>query len=414
MLAILGGEPAIKSQWPLHPVVGSDEFDAVKRVFDRNQFSEFIASAGDNFFGGIEIHGLEASVANYARCDHGVAYNSWTSGLHAAVAAIGASYNDKILVSPYSFTSSATCALMNNCLPIFVDVDPQTCNISIKSLEEAIIRYPDAKAVVVVHLFGMPADMDSILALCSKHNIAVIEDCAQAPGAEYKGQKVGSLGACGGFSFTQSKTVMCGEGGVLVTNDESIATVAKMMRNHGEVIDSTSKRTYNSQILGMGYRMTEIDAAIGKVQWGKLDKFNQYRIEVNCEFKDFIGNACDFISFQDAPYHHKHVYYATPMLFDENKAGISRERFIEMLTAEGIKIYGGYVRPLYLQNLYQHRTHHILANNRYVDYSKGICPNAENLHYKKFMAMFDLRPYMAHSLLQEIKVGFQKVIDYIT
>lgn len=414
-LAYKGGPKSITLPFPPHPVVGVEERVAVDRVFARNQFSQFIASAGKNFLGGIEVQEFEKTVSKSVECEYGVAYNSWTSGLHAAVAACGVQAGDGVFVTPYTFTSSATCALMNNCAPIFVDVDPKTCLITPETLQNAINQHPDVKVLVVVHLFGLPADMDPIMEICQKHEIRVIEDAAQAPGSTYKGRQIGSIGDCGGFSFTESKSVMSGEGGVLVTNDNHIATRAQMVRNHGEAVTGLAEnRTYNSEILGMGYRITELAAAIGTEQWKKLPLFNAERIRLNEEFKDFIRSKCDFIDFQEAPYNCQHVYYVTPMLFNADKAGIPRDTFADAVTAEGLNVFKGYVKPLYMQDLYQNRNHHALRELRPdVSYSPGICPNAEKLYKDKLFFIMSLRPIMNDDLFGQIKGAFSKVIDNI-
>jgi perosamine synthetase len=409
MLALHGGSKAVTLEYPPHPVVGDEEFEAVKRVFNRNQFSQFIASAGRNFLGGEEVRAFEEEVALSSGCKYGVAYNSWTSGLHAAVGACGVKFGDLVLCTPYSFTSSASCALMNNCAPVFVDVDPDTCNISAETLERALRKHPEAKVLVLVHLFGLPADMDDIMAICNKRGIKVIEDAAQAPGAEYKGRKIGSMGVCGGFSFTQSKCIMSGEGGVLVTSDPQVVKLAQMIRNHGEVIEED--RTYNAEILGMGYRMTEIAAAIGREQWKKLEEFNDERIWYNTAFQECIKAKCDFITFPTPSYDCKNVYYVAPMFFDAEKAGVSRDQFADAVTAEGVPLFKGYVKPLYLQSLYQNRSHHVLRQRFDVNYQKGICPNAEKLHEKRLFFTMILRPTMIPALFNQVLTAFDKVID---
>lgn len=411
-LALNGGPKAFDVDLPAHPIVGAPERTAVERVFERNQFSEFLATPGKPFLGGIEVRAFEERVARDSGCAYGVAYNSWTSGLHGAVAACGVRALEYVYVTPWSFTSSATCALMNNAIPVFVDVDPRTGNIGPEQLETAIARYPGGKALVLVHLFGLPADMDSILDICARHGIRIIEDAAQAPGATYKGHPIGSLGTCGGFSFTQSKTVMSGEGGVLVTNDEQVAEVARMVRNHGEVLQA--KRTYNSEFLGMGYRMTEIDAAIGHAQWERLGELNTTRRTLNARFRKHIENLCDFITFPSADYTHEHAYYVTPLWFDAQKAGLTRARFCEALTAEGIPLGQGYVKPLYLQDLYQKRRH-LALDPRFnsIDYSPGICPNAEHLHTERCFLLPFLRAPMGDDLLAQLCATFEKVIAHV-
>lgn len=414
MLAIKGGQPTVTAKFPPHPVVGQEERDAVDRVFNRNQFSQFIAGAGKNFLGGLEVQAFEQIVASSVDCKHGIAYNSWTSGLHAAVAACGAQPMGAVFTTPYTFTSSATCALMNNMAPIFVDVDPKTCNISPAALEAAIKKYPDVKILVLVHLFGLPADLDPIMKICRENGVKVIEDAAQAPGATYKGRKIGSIGDCGGFSFTESKVIMCGEGGVLVTNDDVISTRAQMVRNHGEAVAGLAEnRTYNSEMLGMGYRITELAASIGTEQWKKLDQFNQCRIDLNNDFKQFIRDNCDFIDFQEADYDCKHVYYTTAMLFDSAKAGVTRDAFADAVIAEGVPLFKGYAKPLYMQDLYQNRNHFVLRQRTDIDYSPGICPNAEKLHFEKLFFTMHLRAPMQTSdeIFIQIKQAFKKVFD---
>jgi len=413
-LAIKGGEKTVTLKYPPHPWVGEEERNAVNRVFTRNQFSQFIASAGRAFLGGQEVQLFENEVARTADCEFGVAYNSWTSGLHAAVAACldGQPHNlgRGVFTTPYTFTSSATCALMNNCVPIFVDVDPITCNITPESLEKAAIEHPSVRILVLVHLFGLPADMDGIMRVAEEYDIQVIEDAAQAPGALYKGKAIGSLGICGGFSFTQSKAVNCGEGGVLVTNDDATARAARMVRNHGEAV-TDGDRTYNSEVLGMGYRMTELAAAIGREQWKKLPAVNDWRIKLNQRFQTAIREMCDFIEFQLPNYDAKHVYYTTAMLFDKERAGVDRDQFCDAVIAEGVPLFKGYVKPLYLQTLYQQRQHLALLERTDISYDKGLCPVAEELHEKRLFFTMVLRPPMGDELLEQVINAFKKVVD---
>jgi len=246
---------------------------------------------------------------------------------------------------------------------------------------------------------------------CREHDIAVIEDCAQAPRARYGGRFAGSIGDCGGFSFTQSKCVMSGEGGILVTNNSDIAHTAQMIRNHGEATEYGKSRSYDSEFLGMGYRMTEIAAAIGSEQWKKLDHLNHHRIRLNSMFIEYIKEECGFIEFQDASYDHKHVYYVTPMLYNEQLAGVPRSVFAAAVRAEGVNIMEGYIKPLYLQSIYQNRAHIALDTTLGISYDKGICPNAEELHGNRFMMLMDLRYPLDDEMLEQIKHAFHKVIN---
>jgi perosamine synthetase len=195
---------------------------------------------------------LEDAFRKYFNIKHAIAFNSATAALHAACAAFDVRSHN-VSVTPFSFTSSVSCVRHAGGLPEFIDIDPKTyCVDSLKS------KLP---IIIPVHLFGGCADMDVIKA---RHNV-VIEDAAQAMGSKYKGQYAGTIGDCGVFSFNQSKLISCGEGGMMITNNDDIAYKAKLVRNHGEVLD------INTDIIGYNYRMTEIEAIIAYHHFQELD-----------------------------------------------------------------------------------------------------------------------------------------------
>ena len=262
-LALLGGKPIRTRPFPAYPVIGEEEKRAVMEVLDSGQLSTFSASR-QGFLGGRKIQAFEAAFAEYHGIRHAIAVNSATSGLHAAVAACEVGPGDEVIVPPYTFTATATAVLHHNAIPVFVDVDPVTFCMDPAQLEKAIT--PRTKAVIPVHLLGHPADMDAILAIARRHHLKVIEDCAQAPGARYKGRLVGTMGDCGVFSFQETKNMVTGEGGMVITNDPDLAERARMIRNHGEAVIAGEPRKYLTSTIGWNYRMTEIEAAIGIFQ----------------------------------------------------------------------------------------------------------------------------------------------------
>ena len=408
-MAIFSGSKIREKPFPKYPIITSDEKNAVLEVLESGNLSTFVASPGENFLGGKKIRQFEEEFAKYVGTKFAIAFNSATSALHAAVAAVGVNPGEEVIVPPYTFTSTATCVLMHNAIPVFSDVKSDTYCLDPTKLNDAISHL--TRAIISVHLFGHPCDMDEIMDIAHKNNFKVIEDCAQAPGAIYKGKKVGTIGDCGVFSFQETKNMMTGEGGMLVTNDEEIAKIAQMVRNHGEMIlPSLKSRTYKSEILGWGYRMTEIEAAIGIVQLAKLDKMNDERIKL----AEYLTKKIHTIEgLTHIRYNHvKHVYYVYSFSIDEKKIGISRDKFCEALRAEGIPCNGGYVKPLYLNPLYLEKR--AFAFKHYigdVKYEKGICPVSELLNEKLLVVIPVCRPSATVKDMDDIFNAIKKIIE---
>ena len=414
-LAILGGKPIRTSPFPAYPVIGDEEKRAVMEVLDSGQLSTFSASR-QGFLGGKKIQAFEAAFAGYHGVEHAIAVNSATSGLHAAVAACDAGPGDEVIVPPYTFTATATAVLHHNAIPVFADVDPVTFCMDPARLEAAIT--PRTKAVIPVHLLGHPADMDPILAIARRHGLKVIEDCAQAPGARYKGRLVGTMGDCGVFSFQETKNMATGEGGMVITNDPMLAEHARMIRNHGEAVVAGEARKYLTSTIGWNYRMTEIEAAIGTVQLTKLDGLNKARHELAAYLLDAMP-AHPGLIFPTEPSTINHVYHVFGMRYDESKIGVPRSRFLEALIAEGIPMSAGYPRPLYHNPLFQDRLAYGKKGCPFtcslyegtVSYAKGLCPVAEDLCARTALWTFVVRPPGTVRDMQDIVAAFEKVLD---
>jgi perosamine synthetase len=409
-LAKLGGTPVRNKPFPAYPIIGKEEYDAVLDVLREGRLSTFIASPGELFGGGKRIRQFEEDFATYHGVKHAVAFNSATAALHAAVVGVGVQPGEELITTPYTFTSSATCALMHNAIPVFADVDGQTFNISPASIEKAIT--PLTRALIPVHLFGHPAPMDEILKIAKAHGLKVIEDVAQAPGARYNGKLCGTMGDCGIFSFQETKNMMTGEGGMLITNDEAIADAARLIRNHGEAVAHTMKhRTYASEILGYNYRMTEFEAAVGRAQLKRLDEWNGVRRQ-HAEFltkhlEQFAGITPPKVQSGCT-----HVYYVYAFTYDEARTGLPRALFAQALQAEGIPLGVGYVKPLYYSPLFQERRafafKHYKGNARY---DIGLCPIAEELHFKKLLLIPVVRPPATTQDMDDIVRAIAKVMD---
>ena len=411
-LAILGGPKTKKEPFPPHPIIGDEEKNAVMEVLNKGRLSTFIAAPGENFLGGEKIKQLERFFSEYHSTEYAVAFNSATAALHAAVVACGVQPGQEVITTPYTFTSTATCALMANAVPVFADIKPDTFNID----PEDIVKHisPLTKAIIPVHLFGNPAEMGKILEIASENDLKIIEDCAQAPAARYENNLVGTLGDCGIFSLTENKNITSGEGGMLITDDKNIAEIARLIRNHGEaVIAGQEKRTYSSTILGWNYRMTEVDAAIGVEQFKKLDGFTAERNNLANYLTERLRNFEGLTppKVREGDYH---AYYVYAVLYDREKIGIDRSLFVRALNEEGIPFGGGYIKPLYFSPIYHENRPFIYKYYEgNADYSPGTCPVAEYLHNDGLIMTLLTRPPATFKDMDCIIKAIEKIFDNI-
>lgn len=224
---------------------------------------------------GPKIQEFEKKIANYVGTKYAIAVNSGTSGLHLCVKSLNIKDDDEVITTPFSFISSANCMIFERAKPIFVDIDEDTLCMDTSKIEEKITE--KTKAILPVHIFGHPCDMEKIMEIAQKYNLWVIEDACEALGAEYKNKKVGTFGNAAVFAFYPNKQITTGEGGIIVTNDENIAKLCQSMRNQGR--DEGDSWLVHSR-LGYNYRMTEISAALGIVQMERIDDILKKRQEI--------------------------------------------------------------------------------------------------------------------------------------
>jgi dTDP-4-amino-4,6-dideoxygalactose transaminase len=365
--------------------VGEEEVAAATRVLTAGPLSGFIGTAGEKFLGGPEVRRFEDRFAEKFGVKHAISFNSGTTALHGAVMAIGVGPGDEVIVSPYSMAASAVCVVNNGAVPVFADIDPRTFCLDPNSVREKITKY--TKAIVVVNLFGQAAAVDEILAIAREHNLKVIEDNAQSPAAMTRGRFAGTVGDVGMFSFNVNKVAQCGEGGVLVTNDDSYALRARLLRNHGESVVDDLPGYSAGPVFGSNYRMTELEAAIAYEQLEKLDRFNAHKIML-CEYLTECLRGIEGLATPYIPDGNTHVYFQYALLIDEQKLGISRDLLAAAMAAEGFPLSRGYVKPIYHLRMFQERkafneTHFPFEYEGYggkPDYSKGSLPVVERLH----------------------------------
>mgnify|MGYP000135528671 CR=1 FL=1 len=389
-LAILGGTPINSKPAPPYNTIGSDEKNAVLEVLNSGELSGFVAGPYDSFWGGKKVRELEEEFKKAYGSKYAIAVNSATSGLHCALHAMNIGPGDEVITTPITMSATASTILMTGAVPVFADIDEDNFCIDPKSIEKNITK--NTKGIAAVNIFGHPANLKEIKKIAEKHNLFILEDNAQAPHATIDGEFTGTIGDAGVFSFNRHKTMQCGEGGMILTNDESIAFKAACMRNHGEIAVEEMGKSDIVNTIGVNYRMTEMEAAVALVQFKKLPHLNETRIaranRITEGLKDIEGITAPKISEGCT-----HAYYFYMMKYDEDKVGIPRDLFVDAVMKEGYYLRGGYVTPLYHHALYQQKIcfgnkgFPFTANDRNdeLSYEKGLCPVAERLHDKEFM-----------------------------
>ena len=231
---------------------------------------------------------FERAFADWVGATHAVAVSSGTAGLHLSVRACGVGAGDEVITTPLSFVASVNAFLYERAVPVFVDVDPDTLNLDATRIEAAIT--PRTRAILPVHLFGRAAPMDAILDVARRHRLAVIEDACEAVGTEIRGRRVGTFGNVGVFGFYPNKPMTTGEGGVIVTHDESVARLCRSLRNHGRDDDS-----FEHARLGYNYRLSEIACALGHTQVRRLDAILARRAEIARAYHERLAGRGDLV-----------------------------------------------------------------------------------------------------------------------
>ena len=368
-----------------------------------------------SFLGGRMVRQFEAEFAGIFGAAYAISVNSATSGLAAALGAVDVGPGDEVITTCMSFNATAMSILVFNAIPVFVDVEDETFCMNPEAIERAIT--PKTKAILVVHLLGNPAEMDAIMAIARKHNLRVIEDAAQAPGTTYRDLYVGTIGDMGVYSFQETKNIMTGEGGMIVTNDPSLARKARLIRNHGESIpDDSWDDASLVNLVGFNFRMKELTAALGISQLEKLDENNRVRTNnalfLKEELQGLPGITLPIFKDGTAP----HIF---SMLYDDATTGVERQKVLAALRAEGIPVGSGYLRlmyenPLFLKKIAYGKNHcpwscHLYGKERI--YKKGDCPVGEELLRRRFIWFYNInRPNTTEDML-DVSNAFRKVFS---
>ena len=347
---------------------------------------------------------FEEEFARYAGVKHALATSSCTTALHMATQLIGIGPGDEVIVPPITFIATSQPVLKLGGTVVFADVDPRTFNLDPESAAEKIT--PKTKAIYVVHYAGQPADMDPIMELARKHGLRVVEDAAHAPGAEYKGRKIGSIADFTCFSFhTQKNMTTLGEGGMLTTHDDRTAREIMTLRMMGfEAIKGQEKywEPYLYEIvdvrgqIGNNYRMSIPQAAVGSAQLKKLDGFNEQRRRAASYLTERLSQLDEITPPYEQP-GVKHVYHLYPIPFDGRKLGATRNDFLQVLyEEEGIEGSLHYW-PNYLHEIYRKR-----------GYKPGLCPVAEDVHSR--LVTLPIHPTYGEKELDTIVAGVKSAV----
>jgi perosamine synthetase len=389
-LALLGGAPLIDAPLQLFNTIGEDDVAAATEVIRTGVLSAYIGAPGEGFMGGPKVKAFEAQAAAYFGVRQAVAVNSWTSGLICAVGAIGIEPGDEIITTPWTMAATSTAILHFAGIPVFADIDPVTFNID-PSKVEALIS-PRTKAILAVDIFGQSADMLALRAIADRHGIKLINDTAQAPGALYGNDFAGTLGDIGGYSLNYHKHIHCGEGGVIVTNDDKLAARMQLIRNHAEVVIRSEDPQELANMLGYNFRMGEIEAAIASVQLTKL----AHRVETRQIAAARLTAGLAGLKGLKTPVTAEgssHVYYVYGITVDVDVLGVSRLAITDALKAEGVPgIAVGY-QNLHMLPMFRHRIAYGTGGfpfslaEREIAYGAGTCPIAEKLHNETFFGL---------------------------
>jgi UDP-4-amino-4,6-dideoxy-N-acetyl-beta-L-altrosamine transaminase len=351
---------------------------------------------------GPKIEEFETKLADYCGAQHAVAVANGTAALHAACFAAGISSGDEVITTPLTFAASANCVLYQGGEPVFADINPKTYNLDPDKIEEEITD--DTKAIIPVDFTGQPCELDEIMELADQYNLTVIEDAAHALGAEYKGEKIGSIADMTTFSFHPVKQITSGEGGMILTDDEKLYQKLKQFRHHGITKDQFQLQSrnvgdwfYEQQELGYNYRLTDIQAALGIAQLEKLDYFIERRREIANLYNERFAILEEVTIPYQLPYISSswHLYI---LKLNLAQLSVERKEIFAALKKEKLGVNVHYI-PVYYHPYYQE-----------LGYEHGLCPEAEIL-YERIITL-PLFPRMSNQDVDDVIKIVKRIIDY--
>lgn len=391
--------------------ISIEEIKATKKVLENGILSDYLAANQKKFFGGKNVISFEKNLKSFFNVKHALTFNSWTSGLIAAVGALDLEAGDEIITSPFTMSATIFAIVHWNLVPIFADIDPKTFCLDPKNVVKKITK--KTKAILLVDINGHPSDMFQFKKISKKYSLKLIIDAAQSIGAKYKKEKkfAGTIGDIGGYSLNVHKHINTGEGGVIVTNNDQVAKKIALIRNHGE--NMTKISPLNQHFFGYNFRMGEIEAAIGIEQLKKLPKILK-KIQLDAQIlskglRNLKGLQVPFIDENCT-----HAFYSYPLAINLNELKVTRKVLVHLLRKEGVPIGEGYqnihLLPFFKNKLKKGITKHYWSKiNLKRNYKKGLCPVAEILHEKTYMALPVCYYEFSKKDLNKIVASFNKI-----
>jgi len=358
------------------PIIGEEEKQAVIEVLESGMLAQ-----------GPKVKELEVNFAEYCGTRHGIAMNSGTAALHASLYAAGVGKGDEVITVPFTFVATANPILMQNAKIVFTDIEKETFNIDVDHLESRITD--NTKAILAVDLYGHPAEYTGLKELAEKYNLKIIEDSCQAVGAEFNGKRAGGLGDLGSFSFYATKNMMCGEGGIVTTDNEEYAELCRRFRHHG----MSEQTRYQYFDLGYNYRMMDIQAAIAIVQLKKIETINEKRIRNAANLTRGLS-PIQGIRTPVVRDNVRHVYHQYTIIFEDYK--YTRDEMIGKLKEKGVGCAVFYPKPLHL--------HPHFAS---LGFNEGDFPVSEELSQK--VISLPVHPSVSDEDIETIIEAFQSI-----
>ena len=414
-LAILGGSPVIGHELINYSSLDSSDISAAVRVLESGHLSRFVGASGEFFLGGETVLDMELAWSSFFDTKYAISCNSWTSGLWLAIGALGLEPGSEVIVSTWTMAATATTLLHWNLVPVFADIDSDTFNIDPSDVINKINAR--TRAIVAPDIFGQSSDIESLREICKKHNLYLVSDSAQSPGAKRNGYLAGTKSDIGGYSLNYHKHIHSGEGGVVVTNSDQLATRVQLLRNHGEVlVGQEFQQNPLMGILGMNMRMGEIEAAIAQNQLTKLENAVFSRQSAASEFSQIISGL-DGIQTPKVAAGNNHVYYVYGMKIDSANLEIDRKLLVDALRAEGVPaILSGYQNihslPLFKKQLTYSGNplpYSLLSRRRRRQLANAKLPVSEKLHTEDFLGINWCAKSLTRTDVQLIGDAFQKV-----
>ncbi|MFA7636316.1 MAG: DegT/DnrJ/EryC1/StrS family aminotransferase [Monoglobales bacterium] len=408
-LALYGGEKVKKTPFGTGKRFDGTELKHLAEALEQNTLF---------YWSGKKVKEFNKKFADLYGSKYCVATSSGTAAIHTALGAIGVTAGDEVITSPITDMGSIIGIIFQNAIPVFADVNPHTYNMDPKSIESKISD--KTKAILVVHLAGNPADMDEIMAIAKKHNLRVIEDCAQSYMAYYKGRLAGTIGDIGCFSLNDFKHISAGDGGMCIMNDESLYRTALRFadKNYERIATGAARR--NIPYIAPNYRMNELTGAVGiaqldRVQW-LCKQRNIYGTKLTEGLKDIPGITPHLVKEGNIS-----SYWFYLSRIDEKKLGVDTDTFVEALIAEGINCHRGYIPAcVYEYDLFKNKTGYINTHapfdskyyGREISYDTGLCPVAEEV--LKSSISIPVNEFYTEQDLKDTIAAFKKVSAWFT